>query len=596
MTLLVTSRTALGIGEHEYAVPPLRRADREPAGHHHQAGDAEALFLERAAAAGEVIPATGEQVGLVSTVCGLLDGLPLAIELAAAQLKTQTLPALAHDLGQGPLRTLAAGDDPAHVLRTTISWSYDHLPSDAHRALFRALAVFVGGFTRAAAVAVAGGSGESAHAHLLVLLNQSLIRHLEDAGGERRFGMLGIVREFAAERLAALGEEERTRAAHARFVVEHVQAAEAELYGPDQELWLDRLTADHANTSAAFAWAAEHDDGEAMLRVSAALWRYWTGRGRRREGRDWLERALAAGGDAAPALRAKALKGLGNLAVDRGDFAEARKRHEAGLALQREAGDDVGIANALDALGLVAFEQGEIELARRWAEEAYEIRKRYPEDRRGLALSAYNLADVAREEGDYPRARPLYEQALAGFRALDDRSTIAYVLLALGICLRWQAEARTAAPLLNESLELFRRLGDNHAAGSVLAERGRLALTVGNPEVAAQNFATALTSERDTEGPEMEHNWIEAVEGLGWVAQRRGDVAGAARLLAAADAHRAARGLPFPSRADREQHERAVRELKAETGQAWDEAWRLGALLSREQAIAEALRGRARPP
>ena len=600
LTVLVTSRVSLHLrGEWDYPLEPLVLPSQQGGvwpGAEVPECEAVALFVDRAKAVRSTFSLTKENASLVAAVCFATDGLPLAIELAAAQLKRLSLPDLVELLGDR-LRLLSGGPvdlpERQRTILATIAWSYDHLETDEQRALVRRLAVFAGGCTAEAAAAVAtGGDRFAALDGLGALTDQSLLRRTEESGGKLRFRMLETIREFALRRLVEHAEADAARERHLAYFVGLAEQAEAELGGPNQADWLDRLMAEFDNLRAAFAWAEAQRDATAALRLSASLWRFWTGRGLRRDGRAWLERALAIDGEVGPELRAQALYRLGAFAIDRDDYDEARTRLEDALGIHRRLGNLAEVADSLAALGVVASEQGDLARARDLFDEAYLIRRdSVPDDRRGIALSLFSLAQVARDEKAYERAADLYKQALAAWTELGDQGTVAYVLRSQGICLRHAGDVPSAADSTRGALKLFRQLRDHYGTGTVLTELGRLALQAGQVNVAAQNFEGVLRDPAQVDpANDMVHNWVEAVEGLAWVAQRRGELERAARLIAAATTVRRARNLPFPSRADYEAHEREVTRLAAALGPAWDAARAAGRGLTPRQTIDEALR------
>ncbi|HEV3474350.1 MAG TPA: adenylate/guanylate cyclase domain-containing protein, partial [Actinomycetota bacterium] len=291
LKLLVTSRIVLHLsGEQEYPVPPLALPD--PA---HLPGlealsqfEAVALFIDRARAVKPDFAVTNENAPAVAEICARLDGLPLAIELAAVRVKLLSPQSMLARLGQRlPLLTGGARDLPERqrTLRGAIEWSHDLL-DDAKRSLFARLAVFQGGCTLEAAEAVCGTDLDVLDG-LASLVDESLLRRSETTDGELRFGMLETIREFAAERLAESGQQEKLRRRHAEWVMAFAEEAEPEIVGENQALWLDRTEREHDNIRAALRWANDHGEGEIALRTGASLWRFWQQRGHLREGRQW---------------------------------------------------------------------------------------------------------------------------------------------------------------------------------------------------------------------------------------------------------------------------------------------------------------------
>jgi predicted ATPase/DNA-binding XRE family transcriptional regulator len=594
LSVIATSREPLRIrAEQEYLVPPLafpdidHRPDVEALGTY----GAVELFIQRVRAVRPDFGITSGVAAAVADICRRLDGLPLAIELAAAwsgalapnALLTRLEPAL-------PLLTRGARDlpDRQRTMQRCIAWSHDLLTAE-EQALFRHLSVFVGGFTLAAAEAVGGEdnsfspSPPSVLAGIAALVDKSLLTSQESVTGEPRFGMLETIREFGLERLAARGEGAAAGRAHAAYVVALAEQAAEGLRGPDQIAWLGRLETDLGNVRAALAWAIAAEAAEEAMRIGTGLWRFWTSRGLRREGQTWVERAVALPGAGQSPARSQALYRLGSFAIDRGDFAAARDWFARSLELRRTLDDRAGIADALDALGVVAYQESDYRRARGFHEEALALR-RVVGDPRGLALSLYNLADVTREEGDYAHARALYDESLALWQQLGDISTSAYVSLAAGIAARHQVDVSAARALSEASLQQFSQLRDQHGVGAAHAELGRLDRFEGNATRAWEHFAVVLQDDDPTTGEfDMAHHWIEAIEGLGWLAADRGDVGCAARLLAAAAGYRARLHVPFPSRADEVAHTRALARPEIVNDPAWASAWQVGQTLTRDE-------------
>jgi predicted ATPase/DNA-binding XRE family transcriptional regulator len=612
LKLLVTSREPLRIRpEHELPVPPLALpGSKAPALDELGRYGAVALFLQRAAAVRPDFAPTADDADAVTAICRRLDGLPLAIELAAAWTKLLTPRALLARLQPRlPLLTRGAADLPHHqqTMRNCIAWSHDLLTA-GEQALFHRLAVFAGGFTLEAAEAIgAEGGGRKAEENrsppalrlppsapvldgIASLVDKSLLRSEEAVAGDARFGMLETIREFAFERLVASGGLETARRAHAGYFLALAEQADEGLLGPDQTGWLRRLEADLDNIRNALTWEIDAEATVAAMRIGTCLWRLWTSRGLRREGEAWLQRAIALPG-ADPSLeRARALYRLGSFAIDRGDYPAARTWYERSLAMRRILDDRSGIADSLDALGVVTFDEGDIRRARDLHEEALGLRRSLDAPR-GLALSLYNLANCTHEDGDFPRARRLYEESLGLFRQLGDLNLCAYVSKAAGIAARLEGDIEAARRFSGTSLQLFSQLGDTHGVGATHAELGRLALVDGQAESAIDHFAAVLDELGDADAePDMAHNWIEAIEGLGWVAHRTGERQRSARLLSAAAAHRQRLGIPFPSRGDRDAHQRALAALRLEGDPEWAASWQTGHLMSRDEAREDARR------
>lgn len=359
LKVLVTSRAALRLsGEHEHPVPPLQLPDpTDPPDPESLARcEAVALFVQRARAARPEFEITPANAPSVAELCARLDGLPLAIELAAARVKVLSPPALLARLGRRLcLLTGGARDLPARqqALRNTMDWCYDLL-APAEQVLFARLAVFVGGCTLEAAEAVAGAGDEAAPDvldGLALLVDQSLLRQVEGPDGEPRFTMLETVREYAAERLEAGGDADVWRRRHADYYLALAEQAAPELVGPRQGAWLDRLEREHDNLRAALSWALERDEQTLGLRLVAALGHFWRVRGHLNEGQGWFERLLSRWPDAPAHARAEALSAAGNLAHARDDYGRAAY-HEASRSLRRALEDARGAAQSLHTVGV----------------------------------------------------------------------------------------------------------------------------------------------------------------------------------------------------------------------------------------------------
>jgi predicted ATPase len=495
LKVLVTSRAALRVrGEQEFLVSPLSLPDlkRLPPLEALSQYAAVSLFLERARAVRPDFALTSENAAAVAEICVCLDGLPLAIELAAARLRIFTPNLLLARL-ENRLEVLTGGprDLPARqqTLRDTIQWSYDLL-NEAAQTLFRRLSVFEGGCSLEAAEAVCGDNVLDLLTRLveesLVLYEEPPVHAARTGGaarvpsrvergcGEGRYRLLEMIREYAREQLAASGETDTLREQHARFFLSMAEKAEPELAGPDQGRWLDRLEREHDNLRAALAWSLESGDSELGLRLSSALEWFWYTRGHVKEGRTRLMRLLAEPGAAAPtAVRARALSTAGLLTSKQGDLKSARDLLEESLALWRRLEDRGGIAKVLLELGWMAVPQGDQATARPLAEESLALRRELGEPR-GLAEALALAARVRGEAGD-PSARGLLEESIAICRALGDQGG---TLRGLETLAHWAMDAGnldTACCLYEEVLAVATELGDRPRVAWALVGLGRVA-------------------------------------------------------------------------------------------------------------------------
>jgi non-specific serine/threonine protein kinase len=606
--ILATSRTRLRLsGEQEYPVPPLPSPPDQASltAATVTQSPAVALFVERARASNPAFPLTDANAAALAALCRRLDGLPLAIELAAARTRVLSPAALVAGLERHlPLLTGGPRDLPTRLqtMANAVAWSYDLLPPD-ERTLFRRLAVFVGSFTLEAAEAVCQGSGARSFTPdpcpptpdpsvldgIAALVDGSLVRQ-EEAGadgglGAVRFAMLETIREFGLERLAAEDDSVEIRTRHAGYFLEMAVAAEDALHGKEQGTWLQRLDADHDNLRVTLSWFLDRDEGESALRLATALWRYWEIRGHLREGSSWLDRALAAGPDAPAAVRASALNSLGNLLSYLGNPARTQSAYEASLALRRELADRQGIADSLNNLGLLATDRGDYARARALHEESLALRRELG-DRRGLALSLNNLGDLALAEGDLTRAWELHQAALTVRRELRDLRGVAYSHNNLGAVAARREDTAAARPLLDEALSLFRHLGDKAGLAEAQANLGRVALAQGEPRQAASALSTSLALRVDFGDL---RGVAECLEGLAAIDDARLFAPACMRLLGAATTLRDAIGIPIQA-VDRPHLERTLDLLRRGLDRdACAASFEGGRLLATEQAVTEAI-------
>ncbi len=489
LRILVSSRIALRIsGEQEYPVPPLELpGTNEETG----AGPADAiagneavrLFVERARSVRPDFALDDSNAGAVAEIVSRLDGLPLAIELAAARSRLLSpgamLPRLEHrlDLLAGGMRDLP---ERQQTLRGAIAWSHDLLEPPARR-LFARFSVFVGGAELSEAEAVCGPAGEVGQDvldGLEALVDHSLIRQVERVG-EPRFFMLGTIRDFAAEQLAASGDQEALRRRHALAYLGLAERAAPSLTGSDQRTWLDRLARDHDNLRAAHGWALEKDDAAVGLRLIAALWRFWQIRGYLFEGRSRADAAIGMPGarDAGEAYVA-ALEAAGGLCYWLAEFSCAQSRYEEVLAARRSGGDRRAIAEALYNLGFTElFFRADVERAQALGEEALAL-FRETGDERGVGRALWALANVASYQDNPAAARRYCEEAIPILRRLDESFMLAWSLYTLGQVETNEGNLEASRVRLLEALDLFAAADDMSGFALVLdglaiaAERG----------------------------------------------------------------------------------------------------------------------------
>lgn len=505
LRVLATSREALGLrGERRFPVPPLEvpAPSRSPAPAEVASAAAAQLFVERAREVAPGFEITRQNAVAVAEICRRLDGLPLAIELAAAMLRAlppegvlARLDAAMPSLAGGP-RDLP---ERQHTIRRTVEWSYDLL-DESEKTAFARLSVFSGGFSPEAAEAVleplpgrGEPSGFAALAPVLALLDKSLL--VAGAPDEARFGMLETIRSYGLERLAEGGEERSVRGRHARYFLALAEEAEAHLNSPDRDAWMSRLETEQDNLRSALAHSLSEGRAETALRLSGALLWFWLNGGHWSEGRRWFERALgsaaAQAGAVAPEVRAKALYGAGTLACLQGDYAVSSPLLAESAALWREIGDPSGLAYTLVFRHGEALSKGEVDEALSFIEESVAL-FRGTEDAFGLAVALANLGATYRAMGEYARARRALEESALIARELDDDWLLALPLQNLGVVTFKQGEPERAEAYLKESLlPSVRRSGEEWFGAHTVEVLATLAASRGDHQRAARLYGAA---------------------------------------------------------------------------------------------------------
>ncbi len=639
LSILVTSRATLHVqGEHEFPVPSLAVPDlkRLPEPEALTQYAAIALFLQRAQAVKHTFQLTSTNAQTVAEICLRLDGLPLAIELAAARIKLLPPQALLSRLSQR-LAVLTAGlrDAPARqqTLRNTIQWSYNLLTTREQR-LFRQLSVFAGGCTLEAIEAVCAAlDGDHGVVSVLdsvaSLLDKSLLQQREQEGEEPCLMMLETIREYGWERLIAHRELEDTRQAHTLYYLALTEEAEPELVGTQQALWLDRLEREHDNLRAALAWSLEPGLGEeagqhteVALRLGGALHRFWISHGHFSEGWTFLERAVAASAGVATVSRAKVLLVAADLAENQGAIERGEALAEESLALSRAVGDGPGIARALGQLGRFAGDRYEYTRARALLEESVVLCKELG-NHWYLGWSLLALANLEAVQGEHVKAQVHYEEVLALWRELGDREVIAIVLNALAGLLYNLKDLVPARSMGEEALMLLRELGSKPGVTGSLGLLAEIALSQGDVSAARQFAEEALLLFR-----EMDNNWRRAgplsvlaraearlgnydrarhfyedglaiirevgdngliaffLDGLAGIVAAQGELVWAARLWGAAEFLHESKGIPLSPVACIE-YEPAVAAARTYLGeQRFDAAWVEGRAMTPDQALA----------
>lgn len=574
LRIIATSREALGVGgELTYPVPTLSLPEaRERAFEveHIRRSEAVRLFVERAAFARPGFTLTAANAPAVIQICRRLDGIPLAIELAAARTNALSLDDMAarlddrFRLATGGSRTAL----PRHqTLEAAIDWSHALL-TQPERVQLRRLSVFAGGFGITAAEAICAGDGvaEQDVLYLLARLVEKSLVAAEGLNGQTRYRLLEIVRQYARERLLESGEEEAVRRRHLEWYLALAEEGQNALSAPDQGTWLNRLDQEHDDVLAALEWALANKHADLGLRLASALWNFWRIRGYYNEGRRWLhtalERSIAPTSTRATALaqasffaslqgdfqqaaalaeeglalarsmgprdmQSLCLVVLGEVALDAGAHERALKLYETGLGISRDLGDKPGMAIALHDLGYAARFQGDYALAEAHFAESHAVCQEVG-DKEGVARALRGIANLAREQGDYNRAARLYQEALNLYRQLGARFRVSAELINLGVMARLQGDYTRARATLEEALSQMRDLGDRAGIAETLTYLATVWV-----DLADLGRATALCEEAMALCREagLELHASEVRRLLGRVAMYQGDYARATELL-----------------------------------------------------------------
>jgi predicted ATPase len=505
LKVLVTSRSVLRIyGEQVFPVPPLELPSLRTTRDLGELGRsaAVAMFVQRAQAVRPDYVLTAEDAPAVIGICARLDGLPLAIELAAAQIRLLTPLAILARLST-PLASFPMGaqdrPDRQQSLRGAIAWSCALL-SEGEQRLFRRLAVFVGGGTLHATEAVVAAEPASSDVLTAVagLADQSMLRMVAGVGDETRFEMLGTIRAHALEQLATSGELDTMRQRHANYYLALAEEAGTGLVRTQQAQWLARLEEDLGNLRAALGWAQERGDVELQLRIAGGLGRFWQRHGHLREGRRWLEPAVDPACAAAAPVRSRALSSLGLVLYVQGDYAQLAAVIRLGLPLNIALGDKGGTAFALLGASMLERDRGQHAEARELQAQSLALYRELG-DTWGTAIALQEIGEVAEQQGDAAGARASLEESLALWRQQGDEWGVAIALAHLGLVALQQGDRRRAAALLAESLALGRALGDMFHVAYCLEVSADLAEVQGQARRAAR-LAGAAAGLRDTLG------------------------------------------------------------------------------------------------
>jgi predicted ATPase len=603
LKLLVTSREPLRVRDEQIVpVQPLALPDpaQVPEMAHLSATPSVALFVERAREANPAFALTAENAGTIAELCQRLDGLPLALELAAARLTLLTPSALLQRLSHRlPLLSRGARDLPARqqTLRNTIAWSYDLLQV-GEQELFRRLSVFVGGFTLEAVQAACFPDATNASSRAQVdeegatveqlaqLLDKSLVQAQLGTSGEPRFMMLETIREYASEQLQASGEEVAVQEQHAQYFLRLAEEAWPYLYRPaERDSWLERLEAEDANLRAALSWCEARQDRIVIgLRLAGALAAYWVFRGLLQEGRTWLETLLAQSNSLDRSFaRGRALYGAGLLAFYEGDFATTATQVEKAASIFREVGDKRLLAYAGLMLGLVRVNQGDIEAAHSLLAESLSLFKEVGDaDGEALVLFAQGLA--ANRSGDLATARTQWEESVRLFQEQGDMLFASMVLGALQGLLSTQGDQEQAGSLYQQSLHLMQQAQIRGTLGLSLINHGELFQQYGEEHMAQASYREGLRLWQDMHQVEQRLGIAKGLAGLAEIAAAEGQAERAGRLFGAASRLLAA------TSSYREQLHRRSTAARAHLDAATFEAgWAAGQAMTEEQAVTEAL-------
>jgi predicted ATPase/DNA-binding XRE family transcriptional regulator len=578
LRLLVTSRASLRVRpEHELSVPPL------------PVPESVALLVERARAAAPAFRLTDGNSAPVAAVCARLDGLPLALELAAPWLRLLTPEELLERLDRR-LELLVEGPrdlpERQRTLRAALEWSCQLLAPEP-LALLRRLAVFAGGAPLDGLECVCEAAGPLTGGvlrHLSALADHSLVRRQDAAGGEPRVTMLESVREHARELLEAAGELDATACAHLEHYATLAERGHDEITGPGQEPWLARMRREHDNVRAALAWAIRSGDAAEGLRLAGAMWLFWDYDGHRHEGLEWLERLLALrSGSTPPAVQARALHAAGRLAEGVGSYDLSVACHEESLALYRELGDRRGAAAALRGLALPLGSQGRHDRAIPLLEEAVSELRELREPAL-LASALMNLGCSVTLQGTPGQATELYEEALALRRGVGDALGAALCLVNLSEIARAAGDLDRARACLEEAAGIARHMGSPYHLAASLTNLGELARMRGD---VAETAARCRESLRLFAGIGERAGVAVCLRHLAWVAWSEGRLPAAVRLAGAAEALRPI--AIAPDRAEAAEYERVCADLARRLGrEAYAAAHEAGRRLSIEAAVAEA--------
>jgi predicted ATPase/DNA-binding winged helix-turn-helix (wHTH) protein len=575
LKILVTSRSSLRIyGEQEFPVTPLAQ------------NSAVELFVQRATAVWPDFAITQENTAVVQEICLRLDGLPLAIELAAARTKVLS-PSAILDRLQSRLQLLTGGaldlPERQQTLRKTIDWSHGLL-NEAEQKLFRRFAAFVGGCTLEAAEAVCNTRRDLAidlFDGLSSLMDKNLVQRLDRAQSEPRFAMLETIREYAFERLADSGELPAARRAHAAYCLVLAEEGNPDLTPVDRARWLRQCDVEIDNFRFALDWLFHTNELDWSLRLCAALFRFWDMREHLTEGRARLETVLRLAGAERTEERARISIFLGALTTAQGDYPAAERFLEQSLYLYEELGDQSGIAASLNAVAITARDRGDYQSAQSNFERSLAC-WRMLADRRAIARCLHNLANVVKVRGDYPHARWALREATEIFEELGDRNGAAWSINQQGDIARAEGEMAVARALYQRALLAFRETGDPWGSARSLTDLGSIDGEQGDYSAAHAAYREALEI---FAGLGHRRGMARALEGSACLSVAQGHAARALRLVAAAANLRRQISAPLPQAEQFKLDRRLLYAWKSLTETEGKDAWAAGSAMSLEEAV-----------
>lgn len=594
ITVMVTSREQLAVlGEATYRVPSLSvpRRDRQLTAESVSPYESAQLFRQRAQLFLRQFDITDQNAPALASICERLDGIPLALELAAGRMRSMSVEEVNHRLDQRfRLLTGASRTAPRRqqTLRAVVDWSYDLL-NDAEKMLLDRLSVFSGGWTLEAAEQVCNGEGIESW-EVLDILTALIDKNLvvaDERRGQTRYRLLETVRQYAWDRLTERRDGRRWQDEHRAYFLELATHAEPHLRSSEQRAWLDRLEAEHDNVRSALRWSSAKEETAQGLELAASFWPFWLMRGHFHEGRTWLSAFLAStrAGEALHA-RARALRGSGVMAELEGDYRAASAAYEQSMAMFRELGDRRGIAGSLHNLGSVASAKGDDETAQALWEQTLAIRREMTDDL-GIADVLGNLGKVAYHRGDYEAARAMWEESLSISRRLNDLRGVKFSLSNLGRLALDDADYASSRAMWEESRKIAQELGDRWAYAWSIMDLGDLAFAQNDYRKARTLHQESLSIRRELGNRPSVADSLERLAGIAFVleAPLRG-----ARICGAVERLREEIGVPL-SPDEQIRYDRSVDCARDAHGNdaTFNSAWQGGREMTLEQAIAYAL-------